>query len=61
MKTLLATVTGSASLAAHAQMMNDGIWESGWMGGWHGGTWGSLLVVIAIVGGVAWILKQKGK
>lgn len=61
MKTLLATAIGTVSMSAHAQMMNDGVWGSGWMGGWHGGIWVPLFIAIAVVVGVAWVVKQKGK
>ena len=46
--------------SAHAQMMNDGVWGSGWMGG-YGGVWIPILIAIALVGAVAWVVKQKGK
>lgn len=60
MKTSLATAVWTVSLSAHAQMMNDGVWGSSWMGG-HGGIWVPILIAIAVVGGVAWVVKQKGK
>ena len=60
MKTSLAAAIGTMSLSAHAQMMNDGVWGSSWMG-WHGGIWVPILIAIAVVGGVAWVVKQKGK
>ena len=60
MKTSLAAAIGTVSLSAHAQMMNDGVWGSGWMG-WHGGIWVPIFIAIAIVGGVAWVAKQKRK
>ena len=37
-----------------------GGYGSGWMGG-YGGIWLPILVVIAVAGLVAWIVKQKGK
>nr|MDP2190396.1 hypothetical protein [Rhodoferax sp.] len=65
MKNLLATVVGtvfllatSVSLAQTGNMMNDGMWGSGWMGG-YGGIWMPLLLVIVVVGLVAWIVKRK--
>lgn len=60
MKTSLATALWTVSLSAQAQMMNDGVWGSDWMGG-HGGIWVPILIAIAVVGGVAWAAKQKGK
>jgi len=60
MKTSLATAIGTVSFSAHAQMMNDGVWGSGWMGG-YGGIWVPILIAIAVVGGVVWVVKQKGK
>lgn len=39
--------------------MMDG-YGFGWMGG-YGGIWLPILVVIAVAGFVAWIVKQKGK
>lgn len=60
MKTLLATAAWTVSMSAQAQMMNDGVWGSSWMG-WHGGIWAPIFIVIAVVGGVVWVLKQKGK
>ena len=32
----------------------------GWMGG-YGGTWGPALLVLVVVGVVAWVVKQKRK
>lgn len=65
MKNLLATVFGTVfllatgvSLAQTGNMMNDGMWGSGWMGG-YGGIWVPLLLVIVVVGLVAWIVKRK--
>jgi hypothetical protein len=58
MKASLATAIGTVSLSAHAQMMNDGVWGGSWMG-WHGGVWGPILIVIAVVVGAAWVMKQK--
>lgn len=65
MKNLLATVVGTVfllatgvSLAQTGNMMNDGMWGSGWMGG-YGGIWVPLLLVIVVVGLVAWIVKRK--
>jgi len=60
MKTSLATAIWTVSLSAHAQMMNDGVWDSGWMGG-HGGIWVPIFIAIAVVGGVALVANQKRK
>ena len=66
MKNLPATTAGSAplwgSVAASAQtgpMMNSGMWGDGWMGG-YGGYWVPVLLLV-IVGLVAWIVTQKRK
>lgn len=50
------------SVAASAQtgpMMNGGMWGRGWMGG-YGGYWVPVLLLV-IVGLVAWIIMQKRK
>ena len=67
MKTLLAMAVGpvsllatGASLAQNGNMMNGGTWSAGWMGG-YGGIWMPILLVIVVVGLVAWIVKRKGK
>jgi hypothetical protein len=64
MKNFLATVAGTLPLlftgAAAAQsgpMMNGGMWSGGWMGG-YGGYWAPVLLVV-VVGLVAWIVVQK--
>ena len=66
MKNLFApAVSAAAALAtdvASAQggsMMNGGHWGGGWMGG-YGGVWGPILLVV-VVGLVAWIVMQKRK
>jgi hypothetical protein len=63
MKNLLALAAGSAWLGdASAQvgpMMNGGMGDYGWMGGF-GGYWVPVLLVI-VVGLVAWILLQRRK
>jgi len=41
-------------------MMNSGMGDFGWMGG-YGGIWVPVLLVIVVVGLVAWFVKQKGK
>ena len=67
MKTLLATAVGvvsmlstGVSLAQGGNMMDGGTWGAGWMGG-YGGVWMPILLVIVVVGLVAWVIKQKGK
>lgn len=67
MKILLAIAVGTVplltsgvSLAQSGNMMNGGMWGSGWMGG-YGGVWVPILIVIVVVGVIAWFLKQKGK
>jgi hypothetical protein len=54
----LVSASGTA-LAQGGHMMNDGFWGGGWMGG-YGGPWVPILVV-AVVGLVAWIVVQKRK
>jgi hypothetical protein len=64
MKSLFATAAGTLTLlitgAAAAQggpMMNGGMWSGGWMGG-YGGYWAPVLLLV-VVGLVAWIVMQK--
>lgn len=66
MNNLFAMVAGTlpllATRAAAAQsgpMMNGGMWGGGWMGG-YGGYWVPVLLVV-VVGLVAWIVMQKRK
>jgi uncharacterized membrane protein len=66
MKRLLATVAGTVPVgvtgAASAQsgpMMNGGMGGYGWMGG-YGGYWVPVLLVV-VVGLVAWIVMQERK
>jgi len=68
MKALSAIAVGTASLLAsgvtYAQsgnMMNGGMGSDGWMGGYGGGIWVPILVVIVVIGLVAWVVKQNGK
>jgi len=73
MKTLLATVVGTASLltssislSQNGSMMNGGTGSDDWMNGYgamggYGGIWVPTLLVIAVVGLVAWIVTQKRK
>jgi hypothetical protein len=56
--TLPALVTGAAS-AQSGGMMNGGMGGYGWMGG-YGGYWVPVLLVV-VVGLVAWIVMQKRK
>lgn len=66
MKSLLATAAGTVSLLAtdvavaqNGNMMNGGMWGDGWMGG-YGGVWVPILLVV-VIGFVAWIAMQKRK
>ena len=73
MKTLLAmavatvtlSVTGVA-LAQNGNMMNGGSGGDGWMNGYgamggYGGIWVPTLLVILVVGLVAWVVTQNKK
>jgi uncharacterized membrane protein len=67
MKTLLAMAVGTVALVAagpsiaqNGNMMNGGMGGYGWMGG-YGGMWVPILLVVVVVGLVAWFVKQKGK
>jgi len=70
MKTLLAIAAGTVplltagvSFAQSGNMMNGGsggMWGVGWMGG-YGGAWVPILLVVAVVGLVAWFVMRKGK
>ncbi len=51
-------VTGAA-LAQNATMMNGGMDGGGWMGG-YGGYWLPVLLVV-VVGLVAWVVMQRRK
>ena len=66
MKTLLAMAVGAVPLLAtgvamaqNGTMMNGGTWGVGWMGG-YGGIWMPILLVV-VVGLVAWIVMRKNK
>ena len=66
MKTFHAMVAGAVSLLAtsvamaqNGTMMNGGNWGVGWMGGF-GGIWMPILLVV-VVGLVAWIVMRKNK
>lgn len=67
MKTLLVMAVGTVSLlstgvslAQNGNMMNGGAWGGGWMGG-YGGIWVPTLLVIVVVGFVAWVVTQNRK
>ena len=67
MKTLLLMVAGTVpalgtgdALAQAGNMMGGGMGGYGWMGG-YGGIWLPILLVIVVVGLVAWVVKQNGK
>lgn len=49
----------SAAYAQNATMMNGGGWGGNWMGG-YGGFWMPILVVV-VVGLIAWIVMRKNK
>jgi uncharacterized membrane protein len=57
----IALLTSGLALAQSGNMMNGGSWGSGWMGGGYGGIWTPILLVIVVVGLVAWIFKRGGK
>lgn len=66
MKNLFAPACGVAALLAtgvasaqNSPMMNGGHWGGGWMGG-YGGVWVPVLLVV-VVGLVAWIVMHKRK
>jgi hypothetical protein len=56
--TLPIWITGAAS-AQSSSMMNGGMGNQGWMGG-YGGYWVPVLLIV-VVGIVAWIVMQKRK
>jgi hypothetical protein len=69
MKTLFARAVGTVPLLASGGVLaqsggmmggDGGMWGGGWMGG-YGGFWVPALVVIAVVGLVVWVIRQKGK
>jgi hypothetical protein len=66
MKNLFAVVVGTvlpfatgAALAQNAPMMYGGMGGGGWMGG-YGGYWVPLLLIV-VVGLVAWVVFQRRK
>ena len=70
MKNLFALSVGTvplfmtgAALAQSGSMMNGSMGGVGWMGGWmggYGGYWLPILLVV-VVGLVAWVIMQKRK
>jgi hypothetical protein len=54
-----AALTTGVAAAQSGSMMNGGHWGGGWMGG-YGGVWVPILLVV-VVGFVAWIVMQKRK
>ncbi len=56
----MALAASSAAMAQNGNMMNGGMWGSGWMGG-YGGMWTPILLVIVVIGVVAWIVTRGGK
>jgi len=73
MKTLLVMAVGTVALLAtgvsfaqNGNMMNGGTGGGGWMNGYggmggYGGIWVPTLLVILVVGLVAWVVTQKRK
>ncbi len=73
MKSLLAVAGGmvallatGVALAQNGNMMNGGTGSDGWMNGYgamggYGGVWVPTLLVIVVVGFVAWIVTQNRK
>lgn len=70
MKSMLAVAVATmplfvtrAALAQNGTMMNGNVGGGGWMGGWmggYGGFWMPVLLVV-VVGLVAWIVMQRRK
>ena len=60
----IALLTSGFALAQSGNMMNGDTWGSGWMsGGWmggYGGIW-TILLVVVVIGLLAWIFKRGGK
>ncbi len=55
----LSTLGAEVALAQNGHMMNGGMWGGGWMGG-YGGPWVPILLVV-VIGLVAWIVLQRRK
>ena len=67
MKALLAMAVGTVALVAagpsvaqNGNMMSGGMGGFGWMGG-YGGIWVPIVLVVVVVGLVAWVVKQNSK
>ena len=56
----MSLVTTHVAMAQSGNMMKGGMWGSGWMGG-YGGMWTPILLLIVVIGVVAWIVKRGGK
>jgi hypothetical protein len=56
----MALAASSAAMAQNGNMMNGAMWGSGWMGG-YGGMWTPILLVIVVIGVIAWIVTRGGK
>ncbi len=56
----ISLATTHVAMAQSGNMMNGGMWGSGWMGG-YGGMWTPILLLIVVIGVVAWIVKRGGK
>jgi hypothetical protein len=56
----MSSVATGVAMAQSGNMMNGGMWGSGWMGGF-GGMWTPILLVIVVIGVVAWIVNRGGK
>jgi len=66
MKNLLAVAVGSvpsfvtgAALAQNGPMMNGGMGGGGWMGGYGG--YGLAVLLVFVIGLVAWVVMQRRK
>jgi len=55
-----ALVAAGSSMAQSGNMMNSGMGGFGWMGG-YGGIWVPIVLVVVVVGLVAWVVKQNSK
>ncbi len=53
-------LSAGVASAQSGHMMNGGMSGFGWMGG-YGGIWLPILVIIAVAGLVAWVVRRKGK